>query len=1254
MKKILLSFILGFWNFGISQCTFNVAGIQVGATQSICINTNATTTVTNVGSGNHIKVNVVQGYVYNFLTSTTDTGYSKTLTLFNSTDTSTSLAYGTTGTNGTTGAGIFNWTASFTGIAIIQLNDGACLTTLGVTDSIRSVYVTGSNTVDNPNTFGTDTWVGHIYNYTDTATTPPSNSDAFTEYLGYYTIGSEVFSENFGASTCVNYTAAGTSSTYYKDTFAIKYKMHSTRPAGCYVVSINSDDGFRLTVDGVLVLNRWYNQNISVNNILIYLNGNSDILLEYYEKTGTNIISYNIQPFDPATNVIDISGNNSISICSNASTYISGSMYTYYSSTTSNPTILFQWQRSTDNITFTNIAGATAKDYVPPVYTTANTYYYRRIAYSSAFSGSCSFISNVVSVTTTSSFGPNRPNATAATAIDCTSFTANWTAPTFSGSIPAASGYLLDVSTSSTFDTFLPGYEGLDIGNVLNYTVSGLSMNTYYFYRLRAYSASGCDSRYSNTTYLRTNTIPGTVSILNPTYVDCNNFLVNWNGISTATSYLLDISTVSTFATFVPGYQNLDVGNITSYNVNLPIGTYYIRMKALNSCGVSTNYSSTLRYITVAPPYNLTSTGLSCSEFTLNWTGQAHANYYILDMATSSSFSAASMVPGYNGLNVGNVTSINIPNTSNTTLYIRVRAVGSCGTSANTNTLTINFTTTWNGFTWSNGDPNISKLAIINGNYDMTVLTSFESCSLKVNSPYTLTVDANKYILIQNDLTVNPGASINILNSGSLVQVDDTGINTGVVSLNRQTNIRLNDYVYWSSPVANFNVSSISPLTPSSGIFSWNPTILNPNGGEGNWTYASGTMTIGKGYIVRGPNTFNNLTPQLFSTTFNGTPNNGIINTTIERGNNTGAGSNGLNGVLRTVYDDNWNLIGNPYPSSISAASFLNANTNIEGAVRIWSHTNLPSISNSDPFYDDYQYNYTPGDYIVYNGTATTSGPSGFSGYIASGQSFFVLMNEGTASSETVTFNNAMRNSTYTNNEFFRSSNSNPSISDEKGRIWLDLIDENKSNAIRTVIGYVNGASNSKDRLFDASTDYKNQINFYSIIDESIFTIQGRSLPFKTNDFVNLGYKTSLGGNFSIGIAAIDGFFTNGQRIYLEDKNLNIIHDLTESPYTFSTQSGIINNRFVLRYTTSKNNSSVLSDVDSVSIHKDNNNLTLVSNGKNISSYEVYDILGRLLLRQSQLNDSSVKIDELTTKNETLLIKITLTDSKIINKKVIF
>lgn len=42
---------------------------------------------------------------------------------------------------------------------------------------------------------------------------------------------------------------------------------------------------------------------------------------------------------------------------------------------------------------------------------------------------------------------------------------------------------------------------------------------------------------------------------------------------------------------------------------------------------------------------------------------------------------------------------------------------------------------------------------------------------------------------------------------------------------------------------------------------------------------------------------------------------------------------------MRTVYDDNWNLIGNPYPSSIDVMSFLSNNPDLDGNVRIWSST---------------------------------------------------------------------------------------------------------------------------------------------------------------------------------------------------------------------------------------------------------------------------------------------------------------------------
>jgi hypothetical protein len=77
------------------------------------------------------------------------------------------------------------------------------------------------------------------------------------------------------------------------------------------------------------------------------------------------------------------------------------------------------------------------------------------------------------------------PVATAATGVGETSFTANWNA--FAG----ASYYLLDVSTSSSFSSFVGSYQNfVVISN--SQVVSGLTANTTYYYRLRA--ATGVDA----------------------------------------------------------------------------------------------------------------------------------------------------------------------------------------------------------------------------------------------------------------------------------------------------------------------------------------------------------------------------------------------------------------------------------------------------------------------------------------------------------------------------------------------------------------------------------------------------------------------------------------------------------------------------------------------------------------------------------------------------------------------------------------
>ncbi len=76
------------------------------------------------------------------------------------------------------------------------------------------------------------------------------------------------------------------------------------------------------------------------------------------------------------------------------------------------------------------------------------------------------------------------PTALSATSITGTGFTANW------NSITNASAYLLDIATNATFTNMVTGYWGLDVGNVTNHAVTGLSGSTTYYYRVRGYNTS--------------------------------------------------------------------------------------------------------------------------------------------------------------------------------------------------------------------------------------------------------------------------------------------------------------------------------------------------------------------------------------------------------------------------------------------------------------------------------------------------------------------------------------------------------------------------------------------------------------------------------------------------------------------------------------------------------------------------------------------------------------------------------------------
>lgn len=177
------------------------------------------------------------------------------------------------------------------------------------------------------------------------------------------------------------------------------------------------------------------------------------------------------------------------------------------------------------------------------------------------------------------------PNASAATNITASGFTANWQASV------GATKYLLDVSTSSSFGSFVTGYNNRDVGNVLNFNVTGLTTNITYYYRIRANNAFGTSPNSNVISLTTSNSAPTAPQATAASNINSTGFTANWNVVGNATEYFIDISTNSNFSNFVAGYNDLSVGNVQSRNITgLTFNTtYYYRIRAKNAVGTSPN-----------------------------------------------------------------------------------------------------------------------------------------------------------------------------------------------------------------------------------------------------------------------------------------------------------------------------------------------------------------------------------------------------------------------------------------------------------------------------------------------------------------------------------------------------------------------------------------------------------------------------------------------------------------------------------------
>jgi hypothetical protein len=306
------------------------------------------------------------------------------------------------------------------------------------------------------------------------------------------------------------------------------------------------------------------------------------------------------------------------------------------------------------------------------------------------------------------------------------------------------------------------------------------------------------------------------------------------------------------------------------------------------------------------------------------------------------------------------------------------------------------------------------------------------------------------------------------------------------------------------------------------------------------------------------------------------------------------------------------------------------------------------SVSNPGP---DAQ-NFISDDYAVYNKTGGTrtsyTGSALPNGKIGAGQAFMVEA----ATPTNVQFTNSMRNKTYSNSQFFRPvAAAETADQNTINRYWLNL-KNNDGMFSQQLIGYFDQATYEADFAYDALVaQTKNYLSFYSTIGESNYRIQARP-TFTETDEVPLGYFAAVSGQFTIELDATEGVFSQqNQPIYLEDHELNILHNLSQSPYSFTTNSGRFDQRFAIRYMPNLAVNPFETLATKVQIFKRNNQLEVVSALEEIERVEIYDLLGRKLYSQAGLSATQFTVQEVLNQS-VVLVRVYLKSGAHCTKKI--
>lgn len=431
-------------------------------------------------------------------------------------------------------------------------------------------------------------------------------------------------------------------------------------------------------------------------------------------------------------------------------------------------------------------------------------------------------------------------------------------------------------------------------------------------------------------------------------------------------------------------------------------------------------------------------------------------------------------------------------------------------------------TKTWNGSVGTNwntaanwgpcpGVPAITDNVVIPnvGNKPVVSGTPAAVCrSLTVNSGAELTINSGQNLTADNAVTNN--GLIRVLNGGNFIQTANSTSHTGsgTMTVQRQGTASTTVYNYWSSPV-------VSGALPGGNRYQYNSSLgthsnADDSPADPGWQAFSGTMTPGRGYASTGGGL----------TTFTGVPNNLSVPYAV---------TTSAQPMTSTVPGSRFNLVGNPFPSAISASSFLSVNGpagmggtgRVAGVLYFWDDDNSGGSG------------YSTSDYATWTTIGSAGGGGNTpNGSIASGQGFKV----DAQSSGNITFTNAMRGGS--NTQFFRLSEEE----DPMDRLWLSMAGSGRSN--QTLVAFRDDATDLRDVMYDA---YKMRGNAHIALAsvQAGETFAVAAYPTLTAErTVPLMTYVSQEDAYTFTADSVDGF--DGYTVYLEDLQTGQLHELVQ------------------------------------------------------------------------------------------------------------